>query len=330
VAELLEIRDLTVAFRGAEGGEVAVVRDLSLDVRRGEILGLVGESGSGKSVTALAVLGLLPAGGRIARGSVRWQGRELLGLPERELRPVRGGGIGLVFQEPSAALNPVLTIGTQVVEAIRAHRRVPAAAARRRALELLERLAIPDPARRLREYPHQLSGGQRQRALVAIALAAEPQLLIADEPTTALDVTVQAEVLDLFAALRRDLGLAILLITHDLAVVAQSSDRVAVMYAGEIVEAGPTTELFAAPGHPYTRGLLASLPRLGSAGSGALPAIPGQVPAPSRLPSGCPFHPRCDVRETRCSTVEPRWFALGDRRGARCWRLESPGEEEPR
>jgi ABC-type dipeptide/oligopeptide/nickel transport system ATPase component len=219
------------------------VRDASLQVDRGEIVGLVGESGSGKSLTALAALGLIPPPGRRVSGSIRFDGRELSGLSERELRPIRGRRIGLVFQEPSAALNPVLTIGAQIVEAIRAHHRMPRDQARRRALDLLARLALPDPARRLGEYPHQLSGGQRQRALVAIALAAGPDLLIADEPTTALDVTVQAQVLELFGELRRDLGLGILLITHDLAVVAETCDRVAVMYAGEIVEEGSVREL---------------------------------------------------------------------------------------
>jgi oligopeptide/dipeptide ABC transporter ATP-binding protein len=318
VSALLEVRDLEIVFP-VGGKELAVVRGVSFDVGRGEIVGLVGESGSGKSLSALALLGLIPPPGRIRRGSIRLAGRELVGLGEAALRPVRGGRIGLVFQEPSAALNPVLTVGTQIVEAIRAHRPMPRREARRRAEELLARLAVPDPRRRLAEYPHQLSGGQRQRVLVAIALAAGPDLLVADEPTTALDVTLQAQVLDLFRDLRRDLGLGLLLITHDLAVVAGTCDRVAVMYAGQIVECGPTAELFAAPAHPYTRGLLASLPEIGSpAPRGELPAIPGQVPSAGDLPPGCPFHPRCEARLADCATSEPEWIDHGAGRGARC------------
>ncbi len=323
-APLLEIRDLGVSFPTGEG-ETPVVRGVSLTVRRGEIVGLVGESGSGKTLTALATLGLVPAPGRISSGSIRLEGRELIGLAESELRSVRGGRIGLVFQEPAAALNPVLRVGTQIVEAIRAHRPASRAEARRRAVELLRRLSLPDAELRLRDYPHQLSGGQRQRVLVAIALAAGPSLLIADEPTTALDVTVQAQVLELFVELRRDLGLGILLITHDLAVVAETCDRVVVLYAGRVVEEGSIREVFEAPAHPYTRGLLASLPRVGHpAPRGGLPSIPGQVPSPERLPAGCPFHPRCPEARPECSSREPAWVATGPGRGARCVLLETP------
>jgi peptide/nickel transport system ATP-binding protein len=331
MSALLEIRDLEIRYpRRDRAGDFAVVRGASLDVRRGEVVGLVGESGSGKSLTALAVLGLVPPPGRIVAGSVRLDGAELRGLDERAYRAVRGARVGLVFQEPGAALNPVLTIGAQIVEAIRAHRDVSRRAARERALELLARLALPDPARRLRQYPHELSGGQRQRALLAIALAAEPELLIADEPTTALDVTVQAEVLDLLEELRRERGLAILLITHDLGVVARSCDRLAVLYAGEVVESGTTRELLASPAHPYTRGLLASLPRLGEGVErGRLSAIAGQVPSPDELPSGCPFHPRCPERLAHCASTIPPWVPLGgdgvDARGARCL-LHAPAE----
>jgi len=325
VAARLEIRDLTVSFPD-DSGEVPVVRGLSLDLAQGEIVGLVGESGSGKSLTALAVLGLVPPPGRIAGGSIRLDGRELRGCAERELRPVRGGRIGLIFQEPSAALNPVLTIGVQIVEAIRAHRAIGRREARRQAAELLARLALPDPERRLEEYPHQLSGGQRQRALVAIALAAGPDLLLADEPTTALDVTVQAQVLEMFRALRRDLGLGILLITHDLAVLAETCDRVAVVYAGRVVEEGPVRDLFERPLHPYTRGLLASLPRLGRpAARGELPSIPGQVPSPLRRPPGCAFHPRCGERRPECSEHEPERVEVGPGRAARCVLLSGGG-----
>jgi oligopeptide/dipeptide ABC transporter ATP-binding protein len=318
---LLEIRDLAVEFPpagGRSGGPAAVVRGVDLTVGRGEIVGLVGESGSGKTLTALAVLGLVPPPGRIAGGSVRLAGRQLVGASERELRSVRGARIGLVFQEPGSALNPVLSIGAQLVEAIRAHRQVTRREARRQAVELLTRLSLPDPERRLREYAHQLSGGQRQRVVLALALAAGPELLIADEPTTALDVTVQAEVLEQLAELRAGLGLSILLITHDLGIVAEVCDRLAVMYAGEIVERGPVGELFASPAHPYTRALLGALPRLGApAARGRLPAIPGQVPeAGQRLP-GCAFEPRCAERVPECAAVAPPWFETGER-GARC------------
>ena len=312
----LAVRDLSIAFPSA-GGEVTVVRGVDLDLASGEIVGLVGESGSGKSLSALATLGLVPAPGRIARGSIQLDGRELVGLPERELRPIRGRRLGLVFQEPSAALNPVLTIGTQIVEAIRAHRRVGRAAARARARDLLARLAVPDPDRRLREYPHQLSGGQRQRALIAIALAAEPDLLIADEPTTALDVTVQAQVLELFRDLRRDLGLGILLVTHDLAVVAETCDRVAVMYAGRVVEEASVTELFERPRHPYTAGLLRSRPRL-DVGRGRLVPIEGTVPDALHVPAGCAFHPRCPHAVARCQSQDPPLEQVGTHRFA-CW-----------
>ncbi len=331
VAPLLEVVDLEIRFPGATGEARShdVVRGVSLAVDRRELVGLVGESGSGKSLTALAILGLVPPPGRVSGGKVLFDGRNLLALGEREMRAVRGARIALVFQEPMAALNPVLTLETQICEAVRAHRkdgvRVGARAARARALELLELLAIPDPARRLREYPHQLSGGQRQRAILAIALAAGPELLIADEPTTALDVTLQAQVLELLERLRRELGLAILLITHDLAVVAESCDRVLVMYAGEIVEAASAKALFARPAHPYTRALLASIPVLGKpAPRGALPAIPGQVPAADQLPSGCAFHPRCPARVERCPRERPAWVDIGradEAHGARCLRL---------
>ena len=318
MAPLLEIRDLEIGFPAGDGGLLKVVRGASLAVARREIVGLVGESGSGKSLTALATLGLVPAPGRILGGSVRLDGRELVGLPERELRAIRGARIGLVFQEPSAALNPVLTVGTQIVEAIRAHQPVAAGVARERALDLLRRLSIPDPARRLGEYPHQLSGGQRQRVVLALALAAGPDLLIADEPTTALDVTLQAEVLDLLVELRGALDLSVLLISHDFAVVAEVCDRLAVMYAGEVVEEGSVTRVFARPLHPYTRGLLAALPRLGApAPRGALPAIPGQVPSAAELPSGCAFHPRCPERLADCPTIHPRWIRR-EEGGVRC------------
>jgi oligopeptide/dipeptide ABC transporter ATP-binding protein len=311
---LLEVEDLRVAFP-SEGGWVPVVRGVSLRIGAGEIVGLVGESGSGKSLTALSLLRLVPSPGCILGGRVRLAGRggsrDLLELPETEMRKVRGARIAMIFQEPMTALNPVFTVGFQVVEAIRAHRKIPRRAARKRAVELFERVAIPDAGRRLDDYPHQLSGGQRQRVMIAMALAGEPDLLLADEPTTALDVTIQAQILTLLGDLRRELGLAILLITHDLAVVAETCDRVGVMYAGRVVEEGRTAELFRTPAHPYTRGLLQASPRLGRpAPRGRLPVIEGQVPDPARLPPGCPFHPRCRERLDQCSVREPAVYAV--------------------
>ncbi|HXO20296.1 MAG TPA: ABC transporter ATP-binding protein [Thermoanaerobaculia bacterium] len=270
---LLTVDGLEVAFPGPPGGPpwVPVVRGVSFAVGRGEIVGLVGESGSGKTLTALAILRLVPPLGRIRAGRVLLGGEDLLALPERELRRVRGARIGLVFQEPGAALDPVYTVGFQIAEALRAHRRLSRRAARAEAADLLERVAMPDPGRRLGDYPHQLSGGQRQRVMIAIALACAPELLIADEPTTALDVTIQAQILELLERLRAELGLSVLLITHDLAVVAETCDRALVMSAGELVEEAPMADLFARPAHPYTRALLSFLPALPPAGAGEAP-----------------------------------------------------------
>jgi peptide/nickel transport system ATP-binding protein len=266
VTPLLDVRDLEVSFPARGGGWAPVVRGVSLTAGRGEVVGLVGESGSGKSITALAVLGLVPPPGRVTGGVALLDGpggpADLLKLDERALRRVRGGRIAMVFQEPATAFNPVYTIGFQIAEAVRAHRRISRREAREEAARLLERVAVPDARRRLDAYPHQLSGGQRQRAMIAMALAGGPELLLADEPTTALDVTLQAQILELLDELRRDLGLAVLLITHDLGVVAEACDRVVVMNAGRVVETAGVEELFRAPAHPYTRELLAALPRL--------------------------------------------------------------------
>jgi ABC-type dipeptide/oligopeptide/nickel transport system ATPase component len=264
---LLEIRDLEISFP-ARGGWIPVVRGVSLTVGRGEMVGLVGESGSGKTLTALAVLGLVPPPGRVTRGSIRLDGPDgaddLLTMSARELRAVRGARVALIFQEPATAFNPVYSIGFQIAEAVRAHRRVSRREAADEAARLLDRVALADARRRLDDYPHQLSGGQRQRAMIAMALAGRPDLLLADEPTTALDVTLQAQILELLDELRRDLGLSVLLITHDLGVVAETCDRVVVMQDGRVVETAAVAELFRAPAHPYTRELLAALPRLGA------------------------------------------------------------------
>ena len=283
---VLEIEGLSVAF-----GDAKVVEGVSLTLRRGETVGIVGESGSGKSMTALSVLRLLPEPGRIAAGSVRLDGQELLTLPEKALRGVRGGKIAMIFQDPMTSLNPVFPVGEQIAEVVRLHKRLDRRAAKIAAIEALRRVRIPDPARRAAQYPHELSGGMRQRVMIAMALAAEPEVLLADEPTTALDVTVQAQILQLIRELQAETGMAVLMITHDLGVVAETCERVLVMYGGQIMEEASALDLFAAPAHPYTRGLLASLPE--NAVSGRLIAIPGQPPQrPGRLP-GCPFMPRC-------------------------------------
>ena len=299
---LLSVQHLTTVFDLASGVAPAVI-DVGFHVNEGETLCLVGESGSGKSVTALSILRLVQRPGRIAGGSIVFKGRDLLTLDEREMQKVRGAQIALIFQEPMTALNPVFTIGNQIEETLMVHGVARGRAARDRAIELLEAVSIPEPQRRVRDYPHQLSGGLRQRALIALALACSPSLVIADEPTTALDVTIQAQILDLLRDLQQRLGLALLLITHDLGVVAEMADRVAVMYAGRIVEEAPVRELFRDPRHPYARGLLASMPG-GTRGS-KLQAIQGTVPPLGHLPPGCAFAPRCPHRFEPCDIAPP-------------------------
>lgn len=321
---LLEVSGLRVTFPGPGDVPVYPVDGVSFTLARGETLALVGESGCGKSLTALALLRLVPPPGRIAPESrVVLEGTDLTTLPESALRAVRGGRIGMVFQDPMTSLNPVFQVGDQIAETIRAHRNVNSRAARQRALELLQEVGIPDPVRRLNAYPHQLSGGMRQRVLIAIALAAEPDVLIADEPTTALDVTVQAQILELLDQLRARRGLAVLLITHDLGVVAGRADRVNVMYAGRIVESAPTEQLFAAPSHPYTRGLFESVPRIDGPKTRLTP-IPGTVPHPAAWPTGCRFRPRCPVAFAPCGE-EPPQAAAGPNHWARCWRVGTGG-----
>jgi len=317
---LLSVSHLTTGF-DLDGRFVPAVIDVSFDVAAGETLCLVGESGSGKSLTALSIMRLIQAPGRIASGQIRFKGRNLLALAEREMQLVRGAEIGLVFQEPMTALNPVFTIGNQIEETLRIHGRATRATARQKAIDLLATVAVPEPERRVREYPHQLSGGLRQRALIALALACGPAFLIADEPTTALDATIQAQILELLRDLQRRLGLALLLITHDLGVVAEMADRVAVMYAGRIVEQAPVEPLFADPKHPYTRGLMASSPK-GEPGA-RLKAIQGTVPALGSLPSGCAFAPRCPDRFEPCSTAPPRPTDLGRGRSVACYLHET-------
>jgi peptide/nickel transport system ATP-binding protein len=307
------------------GREAAAVEDVSFWVGHGETLGLVGESGSGKSVTALSIIRLVLPPGRVAGGRVELDGRNLFELDEREMRRVRGRRIGFVFQEPMVALNPVYTIGHQIQETLAVHDLARGSAGRKRALELLDAVAVPDPERRVKEYPHQLSGGLRQRAMIALAIAAEPALLIADEPTTALDVTVQAEILDLIRQMRQKFNLSLLLITHDLGVVAEMADRVAVMYGGRIVEQAPVEQLFREPAHPYTRGLLACIPgqqpgRPADRPAGRrLTAIAGTVPALGQLPPGCAFAPRCPERFAPCTVATPPEVGMGPDRHVRCY-----------
>lgn len=299
---LLEVAGLDVSFR-TEYGIRKVVPNLSFSLRAGERLAIVGESGSGKSVTGLALLGLLPPATAVLGGRVTFEGRELLSLPEAAMRDVRGKSIGMIFQEPMSALDPVFTIGEQIAEGVRRHFQLGSRAARERAVEMLDQVGIPLPRQRVNEYPHQLSGGMRQRAMIAVALACEPQLLIADEPTTALDVTVQAQILELITALSAKSGTAILFISHNLGAVADVCDRMLTMYAGEIVEDASMEDVLTRPRHPYTSGLLRSLPRF-SQRKAVLPAIPGHVPQPDEMPSGCRFAPRCAFSRPECQAPQ--------------------------
>jgi peptide/nickel transport system permease protein len=318
---LLDVRDLSVEFL-TESGPATVVDHVSFSVRAGEMVGIVGESGSGKTVTSLGVMRLVPSPpGRITSGSVNFAGRDLLSSSLPELRAIRGDELAMVFQDPMTSLNPVFTIGTQLVDTIRLHRKVSKRAARARAVELLEMVGIPDPQRRIKDYPHQLSGGMRQRALLALALSCEPRLLIADEPTTALDVTVQAQILDLLRWLQAELGMAVIFVTHDLGVIADLCSRVIVMYAGQVVEEAPVDELFANPRHPYTEGLLAAIPQSGLEDE-RLASIPGVVPAPTAMPLGCRFHPRCPYAVPACASAPVDLRSTGDGHLARCLRVD--------
>ncbi|WP_454849457.1 ABC transporter ATP-binding protein [Rhizobium binxianense] len=320
---MLTVRNLRVVFDGPEGDEVIAVDDVSFSVAAGQTVGIVGESGSGKSVTSLAVMGLLPKKSSHVSGRVELGQTDLLTRSDREIRDLRGNKLAMIFQEPMTSLNPAYRIGDQIVEAILRHRTVTRAEARERAMEMLRMVRIPSPERRFFDYPHRLSGGQRQRVMIAMALACDPQVLIADEPTTALDVTIQAQVLSLMAQLKQQTGAAIVLITHDLGVVAEVCDEVVVMYAGQVVEKAKVGELFAFPQHPYTVGLLGSLPRFDGS-DGPLPVIEGSLPNPRALPTGCRFEDRCPFRIERCSEAPPL-ISLSESRQSRCWR--APLEE---
>src|SRR5262245_58924348 len=313
---LLAVERLTTVF-DTPRGSVPAVDDVTFELRAGETLGLVGESGSGKSVTALSIMRLVQPPGRIASGRLLFKERDLLTLDEERMRQVRGAETSLIFQEPMTALNPVFTVGDQIGETLLVHGRANRREARARAVELMQAVRIPDAASRVRDYPHQLSGGMRQRVMIAIALACRPSLVIADEPTTALDVTIQAQILDLLREMKAAFNLSLLLITHDLGVVAETADRVAVMYAGRIVETGPVRSIFRNPAHPYTRGLLASIP--GGPRGTRLRAIEGSVPLLGQLPQGCAFHPRCPARFDRGPTAPPPDYPAGVDQLAKCY-----------
>jgi oligopeptide/dipeptide ABC transporter ATP-binding protein len=320
-APLLDVRGLTTSF-AVRHGLVRAVTGVSFQVARGEVLGLVGESGCGKSVTSLSILGLIVKPGRVESGQAIFDGRDLLTLPDRDLRRIRGDRIAMVFQQPQSSLNPVMRVGDQIGEVLELHRNMKRAAAHDRALELMRMVGIPDPERRLRAYPHEMSGGMAQRVMIAMALACEPELLIADEPTTALDVTIQAQILDLMRTLQRETGTAIILITHDLGVVAEMCDRVAVMYAGEIVEQTDVRTLFAEPRHPYTQGLIGAVPVPGVIRD-ELATIPGSVPNLIALPDGCRFAARCGARVEHGNVLaterHPELRSVGDGHDVRCW-----------
>jgi peptide/nickel transport system ATP-binding protein len=326
---LLRVRDLKTYFVTEQGrGTARAVDGVSFDLYPGETLGIVGESGCGKTVTSLSILRLIPEPpGHIRPGSlIEFEGRNLLALAPPELRAIRGNQIAMVFQEPMTSLNPVFTVGDQIAEAAIIHQHLSRKAARARAIEMLTLVGLPDPAERVDDYPHQLSGGMRQRVMIAMALVCHPKVLIADEPTTALDVTIQAQILELLERLQAELGMSVLLITHDLGVVAGQADRVVVMYAGQVVETAATTALFDQPIHPYTEGLMAAVPRI-DAPKSRLQAIPGQVPAATAWPSGCRFHPRCPHAWAKCAIEEPPLLGDGDHT-ARCWLVQEPARRK--
>jgi len=320
MSHLLEVKNLRTHFQ-TRRGLVRAVDDVSFYLDRGELLGLVGESGCGKSMTALSIMRLIAPPGRIVNGEILFDGKDLLKLSNSEMRQMRGDDIAMIFQDPMTSLNPVFTVGEQISEALRLHRKLSKKQARQATIEAMREVAIPDPSRRIDDYPHQLSGGMRQRVMIAMALACNPKLLIADEPTTALDVTIQAQILELLDELRKQRQLAVLLITHDLGVVAEVADRVAVMYTGRIVEESTVDELFARPKHPYTEGLLRSVPKLTSTDvihKERLETIEGVVPRPTDLPPGCHFAPRCSYRMPRCTVEEIPLYQLDGSVQVRC------------
>ena len=316
---LLEVKHLRTEFFSSKKSSVTAVDDVSFDIKKGEIVGLVGESGCGKSVTSLSIMQLLKdTPGKITNGEVIFQGHNLLNASKKEMLDIRGDKMSMIFQEPMSSLNPSMRIDKQMIEGIRLHTPLTKAEARKKAADILSQVGIPDPQRVLKNYPHQLSGGMSQRVMIAMAMSCEQDLLIADEPTTALDVTIQAQILELMKKIQQDKGMSILLITHDLGVVAEMCSRVIVMYAGKIVEEAPVEILFANPTHPYTQGLIASVPKLGS-GVKVLPSIPGSVPDLSAMPKGCRFAPRCKYATEKCHQEQPELLSVGEKQKCRCW-----------
>lgn len=316
---LLEVKHLRTEFFSSKKSSVTAVDDVSFDIKKGEIVGLVGESGCGKSVTSLSIMQLLKdTPGKVTNGEVIFQGHNLLDASKKEMLDIRGDKMSMIFQEPMSSLNPSMRIDKQMIEGIRLHTPLTKAEARKKAADILSQVGIPDPQRVLKNYPHQLSGGMSQRVMIAMAMSCEPDLLIADEPTTALDVTIQAQILELMKKIQQDKGMSILLITHDLGVVAEMCSRVIVMYAGKIVEEAPVEILFANPTHPYTQGLIASVPKLGS-GVKVLPSIPGSVPDLSAMPKGCRFAPRCKYATEKCHQEQPELLSVGEKQKCRCW-----------
>ncbi len=325
LTSLLEINQLRTSFM-SQNGPMPAIDDVSFTIASGETVGIVGESGCGKSVTSLSVMQLLTSNGMIAHGSIQFNGKELVGLSDQEMRKIRGNEIGMIFQEPMTSLNPVHKIGHQVSESLRIHTKISKREAMDKALELLRLVGIPRPEKILHEYPHRLSGGMRQRVMIAIAIACNPQLLIADEPTTALDVTIQAQILDLLRTIKAERNMAIMLITHDLGVVAEMCDRVIVMYAGKIVEQASVMDIFKNPTHPYTIGLLKSMPKLDRRES-RLYSIPGTVPSIERMPAGCRFAARCEFATQKCVEQEPDLLSVSANHRSRCWLVEQGGIE---
>ncbi|WP_242968910.1 ABC transporter ATP-binding protein [Marasmitruncus massiliensis] len=323
---LLEVRNLNVDFSNGDG-QIRVISDLSFTLVRNEVLGIVGESGSGKSVTSLSVMRLLPTAGAQTQGEVLFEGKDLLSVSEQEMQQIRGNRVAMIFQEPMTSLNPIHTCGRQITESILLHSKMTKKEAQAKALQLLELCGIPDAPQRLKEYPHQLSGGMRQRVMIAIALACDPDLLIADEPTTALDVTIQAQILKLMKDIRKQRNMSVIMITHDLGIVSDFCDRVAVMYTGEIVETAPVKQLFRDPLHPYTTGLINALPRL-TGPAGRLEAIEGMVPDAGQMPEGCRFNPRCKQATERCRREHPMLKTLSDGRCVRCFLFEDKDQGE--
>ncbi|WP_349236883.1 ABC transporter ATP-binding protein [Devosia sp. 1635] len=329
---LLQVENLKTHFT-SDGEVIKAVDGVSFAIGRGETLAVVGESGSGKSVTSLSIMRLLdPAAGRIAGGRIIFEGQDLVKAPEAEMRNIRGNEISMIFQEPMTSLNPVYTVGEQIAEAIRLHQKLTPARALIRAAEMLDLVGISEPGKRIHNFPHQMSGGMRQRVMIAMALSCNPKLLIADEPTTALDVTIQAQILELMRSLQLDLGMSILFITHDLGVVAEIADRVVVMYAGRAVEEAPVSAIFGRPRMPYTAGLLRSVPRVDRAAThqDRLYAIPGNIPSPANLPQGCSFHPRCPFVQDRCIATEPALETVNETQSARCVRWNELDLTRPR